>query len=76
MGKNRPNEHLIVQKEGKELEFYTCMLCLKQFEGNHGHHLIKYSESGPAINENILTLCPDCHRKYHSGKINIDISRF
>lgn len=72
----RPTDHIKAQKEGKEQESYMCMLCLKQYKGNHGHHLIHYSENGPAISENIVTLCPDCHKKYHAGEIPIDIGRY
>jgi len=76
MTQKRSKEHLLAQKHGKELENYTCANCLKKFSGNHGHHIIPYSEGGEADLQNIITLCPECHRAYHSGELKIDITRF
>jgi 5-methylcytosine-specific restriction endonuclease McrA len=76
MGKQRPYEHKKVQKEVKEVEGYQCMVCGKITQKAHGHHLIPYSEGGEADLQNMITFCPECHRKYHSGELNIDIDRF
>lgn len=76
MAQKRSNEHLRAQREGKELDQYVCFLCLRQFHGNHGHHIIPYSEDGEPSVQNMITLCPECHRAYHSGKIKLDIGRF
>lgn len=76
MSQRRSSAHLKAQREGKEADTYTCFFCLKQYRGNHGHHLILYSEGGEATTNNMLTLCPECHRLYHSGKINVDLTRF
>lgn len=76
MSQKRSKEHIRAQKEGKILDEYVCFFCLKQFNGNHGHHIILYSEGGQASVQNIITLCPECHRGYHSGKIKVDITRF
>lgn len=76
MAKKRSNEHIRAQKEGKKLDEYTCFFCLRQFYGNHGHHIILYSENGTASVQNMITLCPDCHRGYHNGTIKLDITRF
>ncbi|PTY41209.1 HNH endonuclease [Brachyspira hampsonii] len=76
MAKKRSNEHIKAQKEGKEIEGYVCAVCGKVDKKNHGHHIIYYSEDGAGVHENIITLCPECHRLYHSGKLNIDILRF
>ena len=51
-------------------------LCGKITQKAHGHHLIPYSEGGEAHLQNMITFCPECHRKYHSGELNIDIDRF
>jgi 5-methylcytosine-specific restriction endonuclease McrA len=72
----RNSKHIKAQKEGKRLDEYMCFFCLDTFKGNHGHHIILYSEDGIASVNNMITLCPDCHRKYHSGKLNIEIGRF
>ncbi len=72
----RSKEHIKAQKDGKELDAYMCNFCLRQFKGNHGHHIILYSEGGIANVDNMITLCPECHREYHSNKLQLDIVRF
>ena len=76
MAQKRSKEHIKAQKDGKILDEYVCFFCNRQFRGNHGHHIIQYSEGGEASVQNMITLCPECHREYHSGKIRLDISRF
>ena len=76
MPQKRSSEHLRAQKDGKKLDQYVCFFCLRKFQGNHGHHIIAYSEGGEADTQNIVTLCPECHRDYHNGKIKLDILRF
>lgn len=76
MGQRRNSEHIKAQREGKEADAYTCFFCLRQYDGNHGHHIILYSEGGEATVGNMITLCPECHRLYHSGKLKIDLTRF
>lgn len=76
MAKRRSKEHINAQKKGKEIEGYVCAICLKVCKDSHGHHIIYYSEGGPGTPQNIITLCPKCHRLYHSGKLNLDIIRF
>lgn len=73
---NRPYEHIKAQKEGKEEGGYRCVVCGKVDKGNHGHHVIYYSEGGPASKKNIIVLCIECHSLYHAGKLNIDIYVF
>lgn len=76
MAQKRNSKHVQAQKDGKKLDQYVCFFCLRQFEGNHGHHIMLYSEGGQASVQNMITLCPDCHREYHRGKIQLDIVRF
>ena len=45
----RSGEHLRAQREGKELDQYVCFFCLKKFQGNHGHHIMLYSEGGVPV---------------------------
>ena len=76
MTQKRGNEHKKAQKLAKEQDEYTCFFCNKTFKSNHGHHLIQYVHGGdPSVN-NMITLCSECHRDYHSGKIKADIIRF
>ena len=72
----RNNQHINIQKKGKQIDEYMCLICLKQYKSNHGHHFIFFSEGGEATTDNIITLCPECHRLYHSGKLRVDIRRF
>jgi 5-methylcytosine-specific restriction endonuclease McrA len=76
MTKKRSNDHLKAQKEGKEIDAYMCFFCNTVDSRNHGHHIILFSENGSASVDNIITLCPGCHREYHAGRIKIDIGRF
>ncbi|MFC4488479.1 HNH endonuclease [Chromobacterium aquaticum] len=76
MSQRRSNKHISAQKTGKELDAYICFFCNKVDRGNHGHHIILFSENGSASIDNIITLCPECHREYHAGRIKIDIGRF
>ena len=76
MSKRRNISHINAQKKGKEIDAYMCFFCLKVYRGNHGHHIIFFSEDGSPDTNNIITLCPECHRKYHSGTLTIEIGRF
>lgn len=68
-----------------ERENYTCELCGTKttFENNNGkeyfegHHLIMYNISSQSkykynldVSENIICLCPTCHRKIHYANEN------
>ena len=74
--KKRPYAHVKAQKEVKEFEAYQCLVCGEVTQKAHGHHLIPYSEGGTANLQNMATLCPSCHIKYHRGELKIDIHRF
>ena len=76
MAQKRNSKHIRAQKDGKKLDQYVCFFCLKQCQDNHGHHIMLYSEGGQASVQNMITLCPECHREYHKGKLNLDIIRF
>ena len=76
MAQKRSSAHIKAQKEGKEIDEYMCFFCCRQFKGNHGQHIILYSEGGIASSDNMVTLCPECHREYHNGKIKLDLVRF
>lgn len=72
----RPIEHIRAQKEGKRKENNVCVVCGRKTRNAEGHHLIPFSECGPADDVNITAMCRRCHRLYHSGKLPIDIDRF
>lgn len=76
MAQKRSSEHVSAQRKGKELDEFMCFFCLETYKSNHGHHIFFYSECGEATVENMITLCPECHRLYHSGKLKIELGRF
>ncbi|WP_404826241.1 HNH endonuclease [Pectobacterium odoriferum] len=76
MSRSRPSGHIKAQKEVKVREGYMCLRCGGVYEDSHGHHLLYYSEGGPANFHTMTTMCPACHRKYHAKRANIDIIRF
>lgn len=72
----RNYSHVKAQKDGKERDGYVCMVCGKHSEKAEGHHVIEVSEGGPASINNIITLCPQCHKEYHAGRIKIELGMF
>lgn len=49
---------------------FKCRRC--GWRGNlHPHHVIHKSQRGSDTLDNLITLCSDCHRLYHDGKIEI-----
>ena len=48
---------------------YTCQLCDKKHTKLEVHHIIYKSQSGTDNEDNLITLCEDCHSKVHDGKI-------
>lgn len=36
------------------------------------HHIDKVSEKGTNEPENLIALCPNCHRRFHAGEIPLD----
>lgn len=51
-----------VKKAVYERDGGACIWCAKHGEPNA--HFISRAQGGKGIEENILTLCRDCHRKY------------
>lgn len=49
MSQRRSPEHIRAQREGKEIDQYVCFFCQRQFKGNHGHHIMLYSEGGRSV---------------------------
>lgn len=49
-----------------------CVLC-GSYDGQPVAHVIRRSQGGRGIEENIVTLCPACHRAYDEGT---DLERF
>ncbi|BET41157.1 MULTISPECIES: HNH endonuclease signature motif containing protein [Atlantibacter] len=73
----RPASHSKSQRVIKEQEAYICIVCWEtEKKKARGHHLIPFSEDGSAELVNFVTLCDECHIKWHAGKLNINIYRF
>lgn len=48
---------------------YTCQICGKKNTRLEVHHIIFRSQGGTDDENNLITLCTDCHRGIHDGKI-------
>ncbi|EHT4943646.1 HNH endonuclease [Shewanella sp. SR43-4] len=73
----RPYSHTKQQKKIKEIQEHICIVCWDHDRKKaRGHHLIPFSEEGSDNIINFVTLCDDCHKKYHAGKLNLDFYRF
>lgn len=50
---------------------YTCQVCGKKHTRLEVHHIIYRSQGGTNDENNLITLCEDCHSKVHDGKLAI-----
>ena len=69
MGK-RSAAHIRAQKNGKIRDNYTCQVCGSK-EKVEGHHIIDHQFCGAAKKDNIISLCHECHKKAHNGKLDL-----
>lgn len=51
---------------------YNCQLCGKKHTLLEVHHIIWRSRGGSDNEDNLITLCHDCHSKIHEGLLTID----
>ena len=51
---------------------YTCQCCGKKNCRLEVHHIIFRSNGGTDDEENLITLCEDCHKGVHAGTIVLD----
>ena len=49
-----------------------CRIC--QERASDGHHVLLRSQRGDDLEDNIVPLCRECHRRYHDGKGDIRLS--
>jgi 5-methylcytosine-specific restriction endonuclease McrA len=54
---------------------YTCQHCGKTGTALHAHHIVYRSKGGSNMADNLITLCEDCHKKVHSGKIQLNVEK-
>ena len=52
---------------------YTCQCCGKKNCRVEAHHIVFRSKNGSNDLENYVTLCEDCHKAVHSGKIELNL---
>ena len=48
---------------------YTCQICSKKHTKLEVHHIVYRSNGGTNDENNLITLCEDCHNGIHNGKI-------
>lgn len=70
MGSKRSAAHTRAQRAGRVRDLNTCQICGTQ-ERVQGHHIFDHQYSGAAHVDNIVSLCHDCHKEVHKGKIDI-----
>ena len=51
---------------------YTCQVCKSKNTRLEVHHIKYRSQGGTDDLDNLITLCADCHKKVHSGKLSIN----
>jgi hypothetical protein len=54
---------------------HTCQKCHKKNVKLNAHHIIHRADGGTDRPDNLITLCEDCHRKYHAGEIKLNIRK-
>ena len=50
---------------------YTCQLCGRKHTRLEVHHIIYRSQGGTDDEDNLITLCEDCHDKVHDGSLTV-----
>ena len=66
----RSPEHIKAQRAGRARDYETCQACGSK-QNVQGHHIFDHQFLGAATEENIVSLCQNCHKKVHSGKLDI-----
>ena len=69
MGKRGAN-HIKVQRLGRKRDLNICQVCGSRIRPE-GHHFIDFHFGGAADEDNIITLCQQCHKQVHRGKIDL-----
>lgn len=44
-----------------------------KYLSNDAHHILPLSKKGEDVKENLICLCPTCHRKFHSGEFRLKV---
>ena len=60
------------QKAVLHRDNYTCQCCGKRNCRLEVHHIVFRSNGGTDDEENLITLCEDCHKGVHAGTVTLD----
>ena len=60
-------EHALVRDK------YTCQCCGKKKCRVEAHHIVFRSNGGSDSLDNLITLCEDCHKAVHLGKVDLKL---
>ena len=61
----------VIRKRILERDSNTCQLCLRKGVSKlHIHHILKRREGGSDYDDNLLTVCPPCHRSADTNLYN------
>lgn len=52
---------------------YTCQICGAKNTRLEVHHIVYRSKGGTNDEDNLITLCESCHKKIHTGEINVSL---
>lgn len=52
---------------------YTCQICGAKNTRLEVHHIVYRSKGGTDDEDNLITLCESCHKKIHTGEINVEL---
>ena len=79
--KSKRTKALEIPKQVKEKVYmrdsYRCVLCARYVSvENACCHFIARSQGGLGIEENILTLCNECHRKFDNSEHRQELKRY
>jgi 5-methylcytosine-specific restriction endonuclease McrA len=53
---------------------YQCVSCGKKKVQLQAHHIVHQCQGGKDTLFNLITLCQQCHKKVHQGKITLDVN--
>lgn len=62
----KKNQKLINKKD------HQCELCQRKNIWTNTHHIKSKGASGDDVEDNLIELCANCHRKVHDGLISKD----